>query len=343
MNRTVLVLLLSIICFYGWGQDKGELYRDNPGQALQDAKTSFEIGNYDKTVSLINIYQALTGNSEGSILLSNAKKCKDLIHQAQSFVNQGDFDSAAQCCRDILELNPKDQMAQGILADAHSIVLIDGHEYVDLGLSVLWAKCNLGATDSSDGGDFYAWGETIPKTSFYWSNYKWCKGDSYSITKYNSRSSDGVIDNVSQLKPVDDAASIAWGASWRMPTCDELVELRMNCEWESTFVNGILGYIGKSRINGNSIFLPATGWYWSNDSAYHKDSSFEINVSLYWGSTLHNTGYVNGLWIGGGEPRIELINRACGGQIRAVTKGKKKTAAAASQTVVIKKTYTRNH
>ena len=43
---------------------------------------------------------------------------------------------------------------------------INGHEYVDLGLSVKWAMCNVGASSPEEYGDYYAWGETKTKSSY---------------------------------------------------------------------------------------------------------------------------------------------------------------------------------
>ena len=58
------------------------------------------------------------------------------------------------------------------------------HEYVDLGLSVKWATCNVGAEKPEDYGDYFAWGETKPKTQYDWSTYKYCKGTKKTLTKY---------------------------------------------------------------------------------------------------------------------------------------------------------------
>ena len=59
-------------------------------------------------------------------------------------------------------------------------------EYVDLGLSVKWATFNVGATSPEDYGDYYAWGETMPKDIYSWTNYKWCDGTQNNMTKYTA-------------------------------------------------------------------------------------------------------------------------------------------------------------
>lgn len=134
-------------------------------------------------------------------------------------------------------------------------------ETVDLGLpsGTLWANMNVGATAPEAYGNYYAWGETEPKTTYDWSSYKWCNGSSSTLTKYNTSSSYGTVDNKTQLEPADDAARVNWGGSWRMPTDAEWTELRENCTWTRTTRNGINGCEVKSNINGNAIFLPAAG------------------------------------------------------------------------------------
>ena len=127
-------------------------------------------------------------------------------------------------------------------------------ESVDLGLSVKWATCNVGATTPEEYGDYFAWGETEPKQNFSWEIYKWCNGTKSTITKYNA------TDGLTTLLPADDAAHVNWGGQWRMPTKEELTELREQCTWKWVTINGIKGN-KVTGPNGNSIFLPAGGSY----------------------------------------------------------------------------------
>ena len=130
----------------------------------------------------------------------------------------------------------------------------EGHEYVDLGLSVKWATCNVGAESPSMMGDYFAFGEVEPKEIYNWSTYKWCtanNGKLVALTKYYQSISGSPIN----LSVEDDAAHVNWGGEWRMPTASEIYELIENCSWE--YVGG--GYKVKSLINGNSISLPAGG------------------------------------------------------------------------------------
>ena len=129
---------------------------------------------------------------------------------------------------------------------------------IDLGLSVKWASCNVGATKPEEYGGYYAWGETEEKSDYDWDTYKYCNGTENSITKYCTDSSYGIVDWKTTLEPKDDVATVKWGGSWRMPTKAEQDELRNNCTWEYTTLNGVNGY-HVTGPNGNSIFLPAAG------------------------------------------------------------------------------------
>lgn len=161
--------------------------------------------------------------------------------------------------------------------------IINGHKFIDLGLpsGLLWATCNVGAATAADDGNYYAWGETAPQStnSYNWASYKF----SSSLTKYNSS------DNKTVLDKDDDAAYVNWGSSCRMPTQDEFSELlnSANCTWtwtSQTTSSGysINGYKVTSTTNGNSIFLPASG-YRSNGRLYNRGSG-----GLYWSSTLYS-------------------------------------------------------
>ncbi len=147
--------------------------------------------------------------------------------------------------------------------------LVSTHEYVDLGLpsGTLWATCNVGATSPYDYGDYFAWGETMPKGKYNWSTYKWCEGLDSTLTKYCTSSDYGTVDNKTVLEASDDAATANWGSDWRMPTYAEQEELcdTNYCTWTwTTRINSagtiIYGDEVKSKSNGNSIFLPHAGF-----------------------------------------------------------------------------------
>ena len=164
----------------------------------------------------------------------------------------------------------------------------NGHEWVDLGLSVKWATMNVGATSPSDYGSYFAWGETSPKSSYEWENLKYrTSGDLYDnvkFSKYVTESKYGTIDNKTVLDLSDDAARANWGGSWRMPTIAEFLELIDKCTWTWTKVNGKSGYKVVSKSNGNSIFLPAAGWRIDTSLSYAGSCGY------YWSSSLSESG-----------------------------------------------------
>ena len=175
---------------------------------------------------------------------------------------------------------------------------------IDLGLSVKWASCNVGATTPEEYGGYYAWGETEEKSYYEWDTYKYCNGSYTSITKYCTNSYYGTVDNKTTLEPCDDVASVKWGGNWRMPTRAEQDELRNSCTWEWTTLDGVKGY-RVTGPNGNSIFLPAAGYrhgtgvsfrgsdgnFWSSsfDSIYCFDACY-----LYWYDSGNSIWYSYG-------------------------------------------------
>lgn len=154
-----------------------------------------------------------------------------------------------------------------------------GHEWVDLGLSALWATTNLGATQNYQIGNFYAWGETKPQGSgtYDWSSYKYCSGSMTSLTKYNTDSDYGNVDGLTKLVLTDDAARANWGGEWRMPTKNEMKELINNCNFTQTTLNGYDVVKITSKINGRSIYVRMAGYYWQN-------ASYDTDCALFWTS-----------------------------------------------------------
>lgn len=194
----------------------------------------------------------------------------------------------------------------------------NGHEYVDLGLpsGLKWATCNVGATTPEESGDYFAWGEVEPKTTYNWSTYKHCASSSTTMTKYCNDSSygkDGFTDNKTVLDPEDDAAHVNWGGAWRIPTLKELTELYEICTWTWTTQNRINGYkvVGP---NGNLIFLPAAGcvsgdlFYYVGSYADYWLSSFYTDNPNYAYYVMFNSEYV--YWEG--------MNRYIGRSVRPV-------------------------
>ena len=194
------------------------------------------------------------------------------------------------------------------------------HEYVDLGLpsGTLWATMNIGASSPEDYGDHFAWGETTPKYVNEWSTYKWCNGNYDTLTKYCTLSNygyNGFTDGKTELDSEDDAATANWGPQWRMPSPDQIQELRDNCASEWTTVNGVNGLLFTSMINGAALlFLPAAADRW--DISLYDVGSW----GGYWSRTLvsDEPDCAFGFYFDSDGVYWSLIGRAGDRSVRAV-------------------------
>lgn len=149
---------------------------------------------------------------------------------------------------------------------------------VDLGLSVKWAGCNVGANSPEEYGYYFAWGETTTKSSYTESN---SVTYGLSISELESR---GIIGADGNLTAEYDAATANWGSDWRIPTLDEMKELKNECKWEWTSVNGVNGRL-LTGPNGNSIFLPAAGYR-------HDTSLYNAGFGgYYWSATPYSDSF----------------------------------------------------
>lgn len=159
----------------------------------------------------------------------------------------------------------------------------EGVEMVDLGLpsGLKWANMNVGATSPEGYGDYFAWGETSPKSVYDFSTYFDTKDGGKTFIKYNHEG------GKTTLELEDDAAHVNWGGDWRMPTKAEQDELRNtdNCTWtwKQNNSTGVIGYLVTSKKNGNSIFLPASGYRFAS-ALFYVDSN-----GRYWSSSLYST------------------------------------------------------
>jgi hypothetical protein len=164
---------------------------------------------------------------------------------------------------------------------------VNGHGYVDLGLpsGLLWATCNVGADTPEGCGEYFAWGETLPKDHYDWKSYRYGNffDDRFEMTKYCSDSTwglNGFVDTLTVLELVDDAARVQWGADWRMGYRGKNGRnWYQNTTFTWTTLNGVDGRM-LSGNNGNSIFLPAAG--------FGLDDEFLCpGLGIYWSSSLH--------------------------------------------------------
>lgn len=186
----------------------------------------------------------------------------------------------------------------------------NGHEYVDLGLSVKWATCNVGANSPEEYGDYFAWGETKPKSTYNYTNCFDCldsKGNNWNTYKIGGKT---------QITPTSghDTARENWGGSWRMPTYTECDELCKKCKWTWTSINGHNGYT-VTGPNGNCIFLPAAG---------HRYSIVTEHVDVcgyYWSSTLHSefSDFARSLSLNSSDHMAYNYGRGDGQSVRPVT------------------------
>ena len=174
----------------------------------------------------------------------------------------------------------------------------NGYDWVDLGLSVKWATCNVGASKPEDYGNYYAWGETNTKSSYTIDNSK-TRGKSMGDIKGNSNY---------------DAARAKWGGKWRLPTKTEMQELINKCTWTWTTQNGVKGY-KVTGPNGNSIFLPAAGCR-RGSSLYDAGS-----LGRFWSSSpSEGSGYSDAYYLdfGSGGHLMSNFGRYYGLSVRSI-------------------------
>lgn len=155
--------------------------------------------------------------------------------------------------------------------------------WVDLGLSVLWAAYNVGASSPEEYGGYYAWGETSTKSDYTWENYKYREkfyyGDGPDDWDWTGKFIGNEISGTSY-----DVAHVTWGDGARMPTHTEVIELVDNCTFTGGSYNGVSGsYV--TGPNGNSIFLPFAG-----DRSYG-DLYYEGSYGCFWSGTYYGEDY----------------------------------------------------
>lgn len=192
---------------------------------------------------------------------------------------------------------------------------------VDLGLpsGTLWANKNVGAASPENGGLYFAWGEIVGYGSdakdgrlFDWDSYKWDNFTKYCSASWVAELGMGIVDNKTILDPEDDAATANWGENWRMPTYDEFRELLEYTTNDYATLNGESGRVYKSLTNGNSIFLPFTG--------YRADDFVQKGWAYYWSSTqvADKPDLAYNLTVDGGHTQCGTGSRVRGFLVRPV-------------------------
>ncbi len=222
-------------------------------------------------------------NQDGAVNISDATS---LIDNLLTGVPEGDVnqDGAANIS-DVTSLI--DFLLSGSWPD-DPVTPPDEDNWVDLGLpsGTIWATRNVGASVPEEYGDYFAWGETQPKNDYSVNTYIWYRSDNYSpyysgYTKYCTDSNygyNGLVDNKTELDPSDDAACAHYPGG-RMPSLEQIQELCDYCTWQWTQHNGVYGQL-VTGPNGNTMFLPATGFRRGND---HIDAG---SYGAFWSRTL---------------------------------------------------------
>ena len=287
------ILLLFAIVFFTFGnliaQSRSDKY-------LQDARNALSRGDCDAAQIYYDNYTSISGKTSSEIDAA-IRKCKEdkKVKPAQPqtpkspttkpTANQtGKTNSSGQS-------NAKPSAANNVTASPTTGTL-NGHEWVDLGLpsGTKWATCNVGASSPREYGSYFAWGETKPKSSYTDDNYMY-------------------FSDPNVLPASADAATANWGAGWRMPTREEMQELRDKCTW--TWMSKGYKVTGP---NGNGIFLPAAGY--RNVSELYDVGSY----GGYWSSSLLSDG-TGGAWLlyfNSDKYRVSYSDRGFGLTVRAV-------------------------
>lgn len=211
----------------------------------------------------------------------------------------------------------------------------NGHEYVDLGLSVKWAKTNIDATAPTLSGTYCAWGETASKNTYDLPGYKYYDSSSRLFTKYCTDSEFGAIDAKCHLDATDDIASVKWGGNWRTPTPEEFHELIENCyivktsSYSGTGLAGIIVYKAKTEADRGGYSSTDVSTYTLDDThIFLRFAGFKTvkysygsgSRAYYWTNTLNplSPNEAINFYFSNGTFDISGITRNCGIPVRAV-------------------------
>lgn len=238
------------------------------------------VAGYEVTAKNGNsIFLPAAGNTNGRQGRSGYYWCSYVMGPSdQTFTAAGIVIDSFKYMKDLMYVNVG-QSIRPVVSETKDGVEVSGtvmsHDYVDLGLSVKWATCNIGSSTPAEYGDYFAWGFHIPWNEdafdqyFYWIDF--CGDDYYLDQRF-------------------DMAATSWGKAWRLPTDKECQELLRNCDWRwiPDYKNtGTVGYLGKSQKNGNYIFLPAGGKLSADGIKYSTGEGY------YWSSYLLGNQYTS--------------------------------------------------
>lgn len=228
------------------------------------------------------------------------------LNSAYSTLNEGKIEDAQRQYNVFKRMtNKNDPVFESLLKEKQEEIntpskntsgVENGHKWVDLGLSVKWATCNVGASKPEYAGDYYAWGEVVTKREYNSDNYK--HSGLFAIKKYVTDKGKGLVgngkvDGKSSLDSEDDVAHVKWGGTWRIPTKEELEELRVECTWKWTYNNGVYGCevtSNKAGFKDCSIFIPASGYKTGKDLRNNNE------IGYFWSNTLETDGSQSSAW-----------------------------------------------
>ena len=307
MSKKVLLFVLASVLmpFCISAQDyavKGSVWDFDTAEPI----CSVAVSVYQITGNDTTFYGGCSTDDNGSFIIGQLKAGNYVLYAKSDnhFNTSKSFTLSSENVKDLGKITMragKGDLDPAITAVVAKIVdYFPENVYVDLGLSVKWAICNVGAYKPEGYGDLYAWGETRTKTEYSYSTYKYSvDGVRGNYTKYCNE------DNKTVLDLEDDVAHAKWGGNWRMPTSAEMDELRRECNWTWTTENDVKGFRVSGKKEGfeeNSIFLPVNMF---NDSVAVATLHQYPEYGVYWSSTLsHETGsflmggwdHANGIW-----------------------------------------------
>ena len=339
MSKRVLLFVLAsvLMTFCISAQDyavKGSVWDFDTAEPI----CSVAVSVYQITGNDTTFYGGCSTDDNGSFIIGQLKAGNYVLYAKSDnhFNTSKSFTLSSENVKDLGKITMragKGDLDPAITAVVAKIVdYFPENVYVDLGLSVKWAICNVGADKPEDYGDYYAWGELAPKESYTWENYRFrTSGDdegTVKLSKYTSLYYTSMLDednrffiadDKTQLDLEDDVAHVKWGGDWRLPTNEEMNELIDSCTWTWTTLNGVNGCLVTSNRPGytdRSIFLPATGKY-----GFETSNKSAGTWGHYWSNSVNKdqSSYNAGvLAIGSGYAAVKITFRAHGQSVRPV-------------------------
>ena len=304
----VIIVLLALGGFGYYQYDKAKQEREAMERKMAEAQQQLQQAqqkqqeNNNKRLNDKESYLVLV--KDGDALLANKKYSESISKYNEALVYEQKYLGTGYASHFNSNVETKISLAKQQQKQQEEYARTTGHDWVDLGLSVKWATCNVGASSPEEYGNYYAWGETTTKERYYDN----CPTYELSTSELQSQ---GYIDSEGNLTAQYDAATANWGGRWRMPTEAEMQELLDNCTWTWTTQNGVNGYKVTSKKNGNSIFLPAAGYRYGSSLGNAGIRSY------YWSSTPYDY-YAYFLYFDSGYLLMDNYYRYYGLSVRPV-------------------------